>query len=328
MRFVKCFELIAAAILAGPISASTINVPNIVGDPPVIDGKMAPGEWDCASASLICKTPSGDFSNPNGRFYIARKGNDLYIAFVTDSMDRMPVSKAVDRDGKVWEDDAFELYLQAGGATYQFIVNAAGTIYDSKDPKNGDASWNGPWKVATSLIGTEYAVGYPGGERPKRGFVVEAMLPMDKAGIPLPSDGDTWGLQVAFDQVRTNPQALWEPMGDLMICQTMGRMVWGGAANQLAECHHRRKRAACRVSGRFRRADQLHAVQYCKQEYNQECVLVRTRGGLSRAGWRVQVLNRNQERQALRSFVSGGRETASAGCGGVLGTKASILHYL
>jgi len=81
--------------------------------------------------------------------------------------------------------------------------------------------------VATSLIGTEYAVGYAGGDKPKRGFVVELMLPMDQAGMKLPVDGQVWGLQVVLDQVKVNPQAVWQPFGEVALTNSqLGKAVW------------------------------------------------------------------------------------------------------
>jgi|GEM_PF-2559068 len=212
---------------------STINAPTFSGNPPVIDGKMDPGEWDGASAAPVCLTSNGDLASPRGRFYVGRSAGNLYLAFVTDSMLRMPVAKALKRDGNLWEDDAVEFYLKADSYTYQVIVNSSGVIYDNR---SGDAAWNGPWKAAVSTIGSEWAVGYAGGETPKRGFIVELMLPLDQLGVKIPTDGDVWGFRAIFDMVGANPQAVWQRMDNLDFKTSgFGKLVFGGPPNRLEE---------------------------------------------------------------------------------------------
>ncbi|MBO4646856.1 MAG: hypothetical protein J5806_01720 [Lentisphaeria bacterium] len=61
----------------------------------------------------------------------------LYVA--VSSPERKRIAKLTGRDSAVYTDDSVELYLKTGSGLYQFVVNPAGTLLDSK---NGDLSWN------------------------------------------------------------------------------------------------------------------------------------------------------------------------------------------
>lgn len=232
MRFVVKISsiFIFCLLLVGASHASLINIPTLPGNPPVINGVLSPGEWQGASAAPVCLSAGLEVLDPSGRFYVAHSGNNLYFAFITDSMKRMPVSKATEHDGEVWEDDSIELYLRIGGVMYQLIVNADGTVFDKK---GADSNWTTPGKVAASKIGTEFAVGYAGGEEVKRGFAVELMLSLDLMGIAIPSANEEWGLQVALNMLGSNPHATWTPLSALGITSSIGTLVWGGLPNQL-----------------------------------------------------------------------------------------------
>ena len=195
-----------------------------------IDGQISPGEWDSCSASLICLSSSGGFSNPYGCFHIGRKATTFTLRSSrtpwTECPSAPPWAAAV-RSGKMTHLNSPENgrpYLSAHSQLQRRHIRPQGWGYRLARP----------WKVATSLIGTDYAVGYAGGEKPKRGFVAEVMLPMDQAGLPLPVDGQVWGMQVVLDQVKVNPQAVWQPMGEVLIANSQfGKAVWGGPPNRL-----------------------------------------------------------------------------------------------
>ena len=67
-----------------------------------------------------------------------RDADNLYCNFQSDRPNKTRVQ--TERDGKLWEDDSFELHLKApDNENYQFIVNGNGAIFDHR---NRDAKWN------------------------------------------------------------------------------------------------------------------------------------------------------------------------------------------
>lgn len=69
---------------------------------------------------------------------LRRDAENLYVKFVSDRPCK--VKKYTMRDGRLWEDDSFEIHLKApDNNNYQFIVNGNGAIFDSK---NKNVKWN------------------------------------------------------------------------------------------------------------------------------------------------------------------------------------------
>lgn len=74
----------------------------------------------------------------NAHADLRRDAENLYVKFVSDRPCK--VKKYTQRDGKLWEDDSFEIHLKApDNNNYQFIVNGNGAIFDSK---NRNVKWN------------------------------------------------------------------------------------------------------------------------------------------------------------------------------------------
>lgn len=228
-KLILCIIAIFSAFSAYSYAGMLVNAPNFWNGPPTIDGQMGKDEWGPASVTLANLTSDGgNLTAPFCRVSVGRSGNTLNFLFVVDSMTRMPVAKATERDGKLWEDDAVELFLTAGPTNLQLIVNSKGIIFDHR---NGDKSWDGPWKVAASVIGTDFAMG---GDVVKRGFIVEAALDMQTAGLEIPAQGTRWGMQVALDLVGKNPAAVWAPMSGVNFKDgNAGQLLFGDPTNRL-----------------------------------------------------------------------------------------------
>lgn len=116
---------------------------------PEIDGRASfPGEWDNALVlngfiqvgdEALKRTPA--LTDTEVRLLV--HGDTLLLrAFCQDPAPADIVAHDLPRDGKVWDDDCFEIFIDAqrsASAYYQLIINAAGALYDA----NGrDLAWN------------------------------------------------------------------------------------------------------------------------------------------------------------------------------------------
>ena len=98
-----------------------------------------------------------------------------------------------ERDGEVWRDDCFELFIDTVGQRKDYAhlaVNALGTRYDSFDRV---VTEDFQWHVATSVD--------------EDGWSVEIILPF--AGQITPQPGDQWILAAARNAVRTDELSTW-----------------------------------------------------------------------------------------------------------------------
>ena len=101
------------------------------------------------AARCFLRKPQG---GPSVTFHayadVWRDDQCLHLIFHSDRPNQ--VCNARERDGKLWEDDSFELHLQApDGGRYQFIVNGAGAVYDS----HGSPKWNAEGLTAKAECG-------------------------------------------------------------------------------------------------------------------------------------------------------------------------------
>lgn len=238
-------SILVAAITchAGNPDPAAINLPELKSTP-IIDGNLATGEWDSASGAPVSLNSSGTLSSPSGRFQIGHKADRLYFVMVVSDLPQMPRSQATQRDGEVWRDDAFEMLIKAPSGVLQLIVNAEGTIYDSR---NGDKSWNGSWSLAVSKIGKEQSI--LEGTVP-RGFIVEGSLPMspiDITSLAAPAD---WGLQVALHTGADNILT-WNHRPEGALLASMGILKAGGQAQRLDGVRSLKEGRLLKVSGDF-----------------------------------------------------------------------------
>ena len=109
-----------------------------------LDGKIDESEWQDATTAPIINSVQNAAQIVPGRVYIKTDGQFLYAAFRQEITCRRAEYR--EHDGKLWEDDSFELHLQSPDKqSYQFIINGNGAIFDqlTLDPK-----WQGGAKAA------------------------------------------------------------------------------------------------------------------------------------------------------------------------------------
>jgi len=122
---------------------------------------------------------------------LIRDADALYVAFRAPVVDHPPVTKASERDGKLWEDDSFELLLwpdsEAKGTRYQIIVNSRGVTYDAE---KHDAGWN-PALAAR-------------GQVDEKQWTVELRLPFSDVGVT-PETGTSWRANICRNWWQAPP---------------------------------------------------------------------------------------------------------------------------
>ncbi|MBT4814247.1 MAG: hypothetical protein HON70_01030 [Lentisphaerae bacterium] len=164
--------------LSGSVEAPLVRLPCHTGRALVIDGRLDEPAWGLASAVPV-RTGSDGFPYSRAcRALMTYDADALCDAFRAPVVDHPPVTKATTRDGKLWEDDSFELLLwpdpEAKGKRYQIILNSRGVTFDAE---KHDAGWN-PALMAAGQVG-------------KDEWTVELRLPfVDLGGAP--GTGTLW----------------------------------------------------------------------------------------------------------------------------------------
>ena len=179
----------ACTTVAATDGNGRLGVPR-VASPPVVDGRMAEGEWHGA-------VPVGGFQalpkltrpRTGQRGWLCWDDEALFAAFETwGEAPEGLAARATARDGGVWQDDAFELHLaagSAGGTAVQFVGNSVGAVYDAR---GGDASWNGTWEYAAS--------------RTQTGWQGELSITWASLGLGTPGVGDVWRVLLCHDDAN------------------------------------------------------------------------------------------------------------------------------
>lgn len=146
--------------------------------PPTLDGKLAPGEWDAATKTLIlCRMGKHEVAEKLGTVQLMYDDEHLYLGFHAAGVSA-PLAKHRERDSWIWEDAAIEFIWETAEPTkarFQIVVNSLNTIYDAK---NGNAQWNGLTRSAAG----------PDGD----GWSAEVALSFKELGVSPPKPGVVW----------------------------------------------------------------------------------------------------------------------------------------
>ena len=136
-----------------------------------LDGVLEPSEWQNAERFLLLEKLQRSLPGNIRAFAMAYQDDqNLYLGFSASEM--WKEASVQQADGPLWEDDSFEFHLHAGDI-YQFIVNANGAVYDSR---NADPKWNSGVKAAAARDGA--------------GWSAELVIPLHSLGNP---SGDVKG---------------------------------------------------------------------------------------------------------------------------------------
>ncbi len=157
--------------------------------PPLIDGRLEPGEWQ--DAAYVDGLPQaqpdpGQAATERTEVFVMTDENNFYLAArLWDSRPDELVGNAMARDGNTRLDDRFgftiDPFLDRQNG-YFFQVNVNGVRRDFLlEGGNAEESWDGRWYAKTSVD--------------EEGWVLELALPY--ATINFDPDADVWGFNMA-----------------------------------------------------------------------------------------------------------------------------------
>jgi hypothetical protein len=159
----------------------------------IIDGQL--DEWTGAnSVSFTDDSGRGNRDNST-KAYVLWDDTYLYIAFQVEDTELAATETA--GDGKVWLDDAIEVFLDTQNNEspapdtddYQFIVGLNGAVYDSKQ---GNSTWDSTLQSAVKLAGTV------NDSENDAGYTIEIAIPWSDIGSK-PEVGAMMGIDFAVD---------------------------------------------------------------------------------------------------------------------------------
>ena len=187
--------------------------------PPVIDGKMRPGEWDKATGVTGFLDLDGNLVSRQTFVYITYDEEKLYIAFQHIFPGKINLKADIkDRDGPVSKDDAIEIWLKPGeGEYYQFLGNSIGTIEDYRySMGNADRAWNGNWEFKNTVEDSGETVGGILTFAHKI-WTAEISIPFKDLGVSTPRDGETWRVNFNRDIVAKEKEGIprWTSWSDI-----------------------------------------------------------------------------------------------------------------
>ena len=183
-----------SAVWGQPAEADLVQLMTVPTDTsgPVVDGGIGAKEWARAVGPFGFQLLGGKGCAPvQPEVLVLRDTEALYLAARLPLPERAtPKAEATERDGQVWTDDAFEVFVDRGRTRteyLQFIVNSASVCWDSKGQ---DGGWDGEWE-AKAKVGEGV-------------WTVEMRLPFTTLG-GAPAEGDEWGLNFAWDRQTPEP---------------------------------------------------------------------------------------------------------------------------
>ncbi|MGA2068121.1 MAG: glycoside hydrolase domain-containing protein [Thermoguttaceae bacterium] len=184
--------------------------------PPTVDGRLEPGEWDGALRITGFQAIFGSttLEARSGTAYFGFSRDRLYIAVVSEyPPDGKDHSSGTARDKDYIRDECLEIWLdpnrdhRAEGRGdlryYQMNCNAQGGIYDvSFDPKTGpDTGWNGHWDYKSTV------------DHSKHLWTAEISLPLADLGWTSgQAIGKTLGVLIARNYKAPWVQSTWFPV--------------------------------------------------------------------------------------------------------------------
>lgn len=201
--------------ILGPGGACVPDRPLFVvprlAEPPTVDGRLGPGEWDAAARTggFVGLTDPALVEDQTA-VYMAYDDARLYVAYdCRDPKERPLVGRLIDRDTAVWTEDAVDLFLQPWGKThpyYQIVVSCRGTLSDHRcvDPathtRRVQQDFNPAVQVKTSQSAGRY--------------VVELAVPFAELdGKETPRDGERWRVNFCRDAAAAGRLSSWAYTG-------------------------------------------------------------------------------------------------------------------
>jgi len=129
--------------------------------------------------------------------------NDALFIGVVGHQDEEPIARTTEHDGPVWDDDCFELFIDANldqRSYHQIIVNSTPVLadfYNDGSTRHGTPDWNGVIDVASISE--------------KDRWSVELILSARDLGGKAPKKGTLWGFNAVRYHVASDEYGQWLP---------------------------------------------------------------------------------------------------------------------
>jgi len=221
-RFITV-SLLLVSFFSTAVFSQSISTAVYLEKSPVIDGKMAAGEWSQSSVItgfVNSFTDSGRFTDEQMTAYLAYDKTHFYLGFAIPlGKEQLQTPKAAKRDGRVWADDCVEIFFQPAVKTkpeqiFHFIGNSKGVIYDEK---NGEKSWDGKWNYSVSVE--------------DKTWFGELAIPFSEFGAAFPENNSAWGMNINCDLMSLKTGRHWARVGESITnWEKFGKVVFSTEA--------------------------------------------------------------------------------------------------
>ncbi|NUQ63016.1 MAG: hypothetical protein HUU20_11030 [Pirellulales bacterium] len=158
-----------------------------------VDGRLDEAAWSTASRvplpiNAATMYPHSQWASAS----VCYDRENLYVGFRSDKAPGPLACDARERDGNVWQDDAFELFLtpspKTPGNFFQLVFNSAAAVFDAR---HGRSDWNGAVPVKTFVADDHWTL--------------EAAIAFEELGVGTPRAGETWLGNFCRDWARPKP---------------------------------------------------------------------------------------------------------------------------
>jgi hypothetical protein len=158
-----------------------------------VDGRLEEGAWTTASRvplpiNAATMYPHSQWAHAS----VCYDNENLYVGLHSTKNPGPLVAAVRQRDGNLWTDDAFELFLapelKKPRDFFQFAFNSAAVVFDAR---HGKSDWN-----SKALVKTHVAEDH---------WTVEAAIPFADLGVATPKPGETWLGNFCRDWARPRP---------------------------------------------------------------------------------------------------------------------------
>jgi len=202
-----------------------------VASPPSIDGNLDEETWRKAEwhgGFTVLSLWGGGSPDKATEIAMAYDAENLYIAAVLEDDDAW--SDRLERDSKVWEGEAIEIYidpLALNEGYYEYEISPKNSVIDLQirepgfEPWQQAALWNcDGWRTATRIEGQRWTV--------------ETALPLSCISTGPPRSGDAWRIQIYRIERERPPNrersefSSWSPSRNFHVPWEFGEVRFGG----------------------------------------------------------------------------------------------------
>lgn len=177
--------------LAGDVPPPLVTAPRAARIS--IDGRLDEPAWASAARVPILSEVKSSFPHrQQAAAAVCWDDHNLYLGLTSQRQPGALKADADARDGRVWEDDAFEVFLSPGEEPREdfvhLIINSAGALFDSTGP---DPSFDADLQIATGWDDASWTA--------------EVAVPFAELGVAAPLPGEVWRANFCRDWPQAPP---------------------------------------------------------------------------------------------------------------------------